>query len=267
MIRRSARRTMRVALSQVRTLAARVAAVALPNRCALCGNLSHAVICGACDAAYWNEARLRCDVCALPLGIGHPRSHPPRGARGGAGRTAAYRCDACRAAPPPFDATLALADYRAPLDGLARGLKFHRQLALGTEFAARLARLIDESPGASGFDLVAPVPLSHRRLVARGYNQAWAIARPLARQLGVRADAALLARVADTAPQSRLDRHARRDNVMAAFAVAGSVAGRHVALVDDVMTSGATLAAAAQALKAAGAARVTNLVALRTARD
>ncbi|HHX4055823.1 MAG: ComF family protein [Burkholderia contaminans] len=266
MIRSSARRTMRVALSQVRALAARVAAVALPNRCALCGNLSHAVICSACDAAYWNEARLRCDLCALPLGIGPPRLPSQRGgARNG--RVTAYRCDACRAAPPPFDATLALADYCAPLDGLARGLKFHRKLALGTEFAARLARLVDDTPGAGGFDLVAPVPLSHRRLVARGYNQAWAIARPLARRLGVRADAALLARVADTAPQSRLDRHARRDNVMAAFAVAGGVAGRHVALVDDVMTSGATLAAAAHALKAAGAARVTNLVALRTARD
>lgn len=267
MNRSSTRRTMRVALSQVRALAARVAAVALPNRCALCGNLSHAVICSACDAAYWNEARLRCDVCALPLSIGPPRSPPPRGARAGTGRVTAYRCDACRAAPPPFDATLALADYCAPLDGLARGLKFHRKLALGTEFAARLARLVDDTPGAGGFDLVAPVPLSHRRLVARGYNQAWAIARPLARRLGVRADAALLARVADTAPQSRLDRHARRDNVMAAFAVTGGVAGRHVALVDDVMTSGATLAAASHALKAAGAARVTNLVALRTARD
>ncbi|HEF5873893.1 TPA: ComF family protein [Burkholderia cenocepacia] len=263
MVRGSAERTMRVVLSQVRTLAVRVAAVTLPNRCALCGNLSHAVMCGACDAVYWNEARLRCDVCALPLGVGQGRF--PRGSRGS--RAAAYRCDACRTAPPPFDATLALADYRAPLDGLARGLKFHARLALGGEFAARLARLVDDTRGASGFDLVAPVPLSRRRLVARGYNQAWAIARPLARRLGVPADAALLARVADTAPQSRLDRHARRDNVMAAFAVAGDVAGRHIALVDDVMTSGATLAAAAHALKAAGAVRVTNLVALRTARD
>ncbi|WP_321864185.1 ComF family protein [Burkholderia cenocepacia] len=267
MVRGSAERTMRVVLSQVRKLAERVAAATLPNRCALCGNLSHAVICGACDAAYWNEARLRCDVCAVPLGVGHARSPAGRHTGSGAGRAVAYRCDACRTAPPPFDATLALADYRAPLDGLARGLKFHARLALGGEFAARLARLVDDTRGASGFDLVAPVPLSHRRLVARGYNQAWAIARPLARRLGVPADAALLARVADTAPQSRLDRHARRDNVMAAFAVAGGVAGRHIALVDDVMTSGATLAAAAQALKAAGAARVTNLVALRTARD
>ncbi|RQS57254.1 MULTISPECIES: ComF family protein [unclassified Burkholderia] len=270
MDRSSAPRPMRVVLSQVRALAVRVIALALPNRCALCGNLSHPVICSACDAAYWNEARLRCDVCAVPLGVGRPRPRAARGGHGGAGSASAYRCEACRATPPPFDATLALADYRAPLDGLARGLKFHARLALGAEFAARLAQRIDDTDAlraTGGFDVIAPVPLSHGRLVARGYNQAWAIARPLARRLGVRADAALLARVAETAPQSRLDRRARRDNVLAAFAVAGDLTGRHVALVDDVMTSGATLAAAAQALKAAGAARVTNLVALRTARD
>ncbi|QTD90175.1 phosphoribosyltransferase family protein [Burkholderia anthina] len=259
MDRSSAPHAMRVVLSQVGVLLARIVVHALPNRCALCGNLSHSVICAACDAAYWNEARLRCDVCAVPLGTARPRS-----------RAADYRCDACRATPPPFDATLALADYRAPLDGLARGLKFHARLALGAEFAARLAQRVsdtDDMQRAAGFDVIAPVPLSHGRLVARGYNQAWAIARPLARRLGVHADAALLARVAETAPQSRLDRRARRDNMVAAFAVAGDVARRHVALVDDVMTSGATLAAAAHALKAAGAARVTNLVALRTARD
>ncbi|MGU7771464.1 phosphoribosyltransferase family protein [Burkholderia sp. MR1-5-21] len=251
---------LRVVVSQVSAMAARFAAAALPNRCALCGNLSHAVICTACDDAYWNEARTRCTVCAVPLAPGH--------ARRAAGSRCDYRCDACRATPPPFDATLALADYRAPLDGLARGLKFHARLALGAEFALRLARLTADARAADGrFDVIAPVPLARRRLAARGYNQAWAIARPLARQLGTRADAALLVRIAETAPQSRLDRRARRDNVAAAFAVAGNVAGRHVALVDDVMTSGATLAAAAQALKAAGAARVTNLVALRTARD
>ncbi|RQS16939.1 ComF family protein [Burkholderia sp. Bp8998] len=270
MDRSSTPRPMRVVLSQVRALAMRIVALALPNRCALCGNLSHTVICSACDAAYWNEARLRCDVCAVPLGVGRPRPRADRNRHGDAGPASTYRCDTCRATPPPFDATLALADYRAPLDGLARGLKFHARLALGAEFAARLAQRVDDTDamrGAGGFDVIAPVPLSHGRLVARGYNQAWAIARPLAHRLGVRADAALLARVAETAPQSRLDRRARRDNVLAAFAVTGDLAGRHVALVDDVMTSGATLAAAAQALKAAGAARVTNLVALRTARD
>ncbi|KAB0632828.1 ComF family protein, partial [Burkholderia latens] len=216
MDRRFAPRQMRVVLSQVRGLAARVAALALPNRCALCGNLSHTVICMACDGAYWNEARLRCDVCAVPLSAGTPRLRPTRGRHARTGQSSAYRCDACRATPPPFDATLALADYRAPLDTLARGLKFHARLALGAEFAARLARQIDDTDAmraAGGFDVIAPVPLSRARLVSRGYNQAWAIARPLARRLGVRADAALLARVADTAPQSRLDRRARRDNV------------------------------------------------------
>ncbi|KWO75066.1 phosphoribosyltransferase family protein [Burkholderia ubonensis] len=253
MIRRPFPESIRVVMSQA---FAQIAAIALPNRCALCGNMSHTAICAGCDAAYWNEARLRCAVCAAPLAPGHAR------------RAAGYRCDACRATPPPFDATLALADYRAPLDGLARGLKFHARLALGAEFAGRLARLLADTHGAGGgFDVIAPVPLAHARLAARGYNQAWAIARPLARRLGVPADATLLARVVETAPQSRLDRRARRDNVASAFAVARDVAGRHVALVDDVMTSGATLAAAAHALKAAGAARVTNLVALRTARD
>ncbi|OXH85761.1 amidophosphoribosyltransferase, partial [Burkholderia multivorans] len=70
MVRRSVPHPLRVVLSQVGQLAARLAAAALPNRCALCGNLSHAVICAACDAAYWNEARLRCAVCAMPLGAG-----------------------------------------------------------------------------------------------------------------------------------------------------------------------------------------------------
>ncbi len=232
---------------------ARLAAWALPNLCALCGNLSQRTLCAQCDAAYWNEARLRCVQCALPL--------PARPA-------ADYRCRTCRDAPPPFDATLALADYRAPLDGLALDLKFRARLALGAEFASRLAQLAHERFGtAHGLDLLAPVPLARRRLVARGYNQAWAIARPLARQLGVRAVATLAERRVDTAPQSRLEAGARHANVAAAFAPTRAVDGLHVGLVDDVMTSGATLGALARCLKDAGARRVTNFVALRTAKD
>lgn len=252
---------IRGVMSHARMFAARIAAIALPNCCALCGNMSHSAICAACDAAYWNEPRLRCTVCAAPLNPGHAHSRR-------AGRSGVYRCDVCRTTQPPFDATLTLADYRAPLDGLARALKFRARLALGAEFARRLARRIDDEHDAVGdIDVLAPIPLAHGRLASRGYNQAWAIARPLARRLGVSAMPTLLVRVAETAPQSRLDRQARRDNVASAFAVAHDVAGFHVVLVDDVMTSGATLSAAAQALKAAGAARVTNVVALRTARD
>ncbi|HEX7907987.1 MAG TPA: double zinc ribbon domain-containing protein, partial [Paraburkholderia sp.] len=102
---------------------------ALPNLCALCGNLSHKTLCAGCDETYWNEGRLRCTVCAVPLS----------GTRW-AGHTQ-YRCADCTGEPPPFDATFTLADYRQPLDALALGLKFRARLMLAREFAQRLARL------------------------------------------------------------------------------------------------------------------------------
>jgi ComF family protein len=227
---------------------------ALPNLCALCGNLSHKVVCRGCDDAYWNEARLRCTVCAVPLAA---RRHATQ---------AAYRCADCSDMPPPFDASFALADYRPPLDTLAVGLKFRARLALAGEFARRLARLAQDArrDDTDWPDVIAPVPLAARRLTERGYNQAWQIAEPLARALRVRSDASLLHRVIHTAPQSQLDHDARRQNVGRAFRVAHAVRGLHVGIVDDVMTTGATLEALAHTLKAAGARRVTNFVALRT---
>lgn len=179
-----------------------------------------------------------------------------------------YHCADCLTHPPPFDATLTLADYRAPLDTLAVGLKFRARLMLADEFAQRLARLAHDMLDASQWpDVIAPVPLAAKRLVERGYNQAWQIAKPLGRALQVRSDATLLARVIETAPQSRLDLDARRQNVGRAFRVDGPVEGLHVAVVDDVMTTGATLEALALVLKAAGARRVTNFVALRTPKN
>lgn len=188
-----------------------------------------------------------------------------RARRTGGAAVSRYRCDDCVGAPPAFDATLALADYRAPLDGLARDLKFHARFAFGSEFGSRLARaLADQYEPGDLPDVVAPVPLSRKRLIERGYNQAWQIAKPLARALHLRADATLVRRIAHTSPQSRLDRDTRRRNVALAFAVTKPVSGLHVAVVDDVMTSGATLDALARTLKTAGARRVTNLIALRT---
>jgi len=110
------------------------------------------------------------------------------------------------------------------------------------------------------------VPLAPQRLASRGFNQAWEIARPLARRLGVRADATLLTRRRDTAAQLTLDLPARQANLRDAFALARPMRldGLHIAVVDDVMTTGATLRAAAAVLKAHGARRVTALPALRT---
>lgn len=225
-----------------------------PNLCALCGNLSQKVLCGGCDEAYWNEARSRCAVCAVPLSVRRRAERVP------------YCCGDCIAEPPPFDASFALADYRPPLDTLAVGLKFRARLMLAGEFARRLARLAQDSRQneTDWPDVIAPVPLASQRLATRGYNQAWQIAKPLARALHVRSDPTLLERVFHTAPQSRLDHDARRQNVGRAFRVAKTVRGLHVGIVDDVMTTGATLEALARTLKAAGARRVTNFVALRT---
>lgn len=232
--------------------------IALPSQCALCGNLSHRVLCTGCDEQYWNQARTRCFICALPMSVfagpGEDRSH------------AQSRCKLCITEPPHFDATIALADYRAPLDTLALELKFQARLAGADEFARQLQATFEDSNVAAP-DIVAPVPLSRKRLRTRGYNQAWSIGKPLARRLGAHADATLIERTRNTAPQAKLDLDTRRHNVGDAFRVLRDVRGKHVGIVDDVMTSGATLDALARTLKTAGARRVTNFVALRTPQD
>jgi predicted amidophosphoribosyltransferase len=238
------RKSSQAHLPAARRLFGKLRDLALPNQCALCGNLSQRVVCLGCGEIYWNEPRLRCPVCALPM--------PSRQRGIGAGRV---RCGSCVVAPPLFDATFALADCRAPLDTLALDLKFHARLETGEEISRLLQAACLDSDLALP-DVIAPVPLSRKRLNARGYNQAWAIAKPLACRLGVPAKAMLIERFIDTAPQSKLDLDMRRRNVGSAFRV-----------VDDVMTSGATLDALARTLKTAGARRVTNFVALRTPKD
>ena len=251
---------------RARQMFGRLLDLALPNQCALCGNLSQRTLCRGCDETYWNEPRARCLRCALPLPALRLACAAPRNARSAGRRELDRQCASCIADPPHFDATLALADYRAPLDTLALDLKFRASLATAHAFA-RLRHAACENSDLPLPEVVAPLPWSEKRLTGRGYNQAWAVARPLARRLGVEADAMLAVRTTNTLPQSKLDLDTRRRNVANAFAVTRDVRGRHVAIVDDVMTSGATLDALARTLKAAGARRVTNFVALRTPKD
>jgi ComF family protein len=144
-----------------------------------------------------------------------------------------------------------------------QGLKFRRLDYLGRQLAMALADGLRER--LTGFDRVAPVPLHWRRRLARGYNQAERIARPLAARIDLSCLPAL-SRCRATPPQSRLGRDERLSNLRKAFRVPRPehVRGLHILLVDDVTTTGATLEAAARALKSAGATAVTALVVART---
>ncbi|MDB5951318.1 MAG: amidophosphoribosyltransferase, partial [Massilia sp.] len=194
----------------------------------------------------------RCPRCANPVGAAD------------AGRD----CAGCLSQRPAFDATLAGADYQAPLDGLVLQLKFAGALALAPWFAEVVRDSVLADPGFVLPDVLCPVPLGPRRLVERGFNQALEMARPLARHLGVPLRARLAIRAQDTRAQSGVAPDQRRRNMAGAFAVApdarGWVRGRHIGLVDDVMTSGHTLGELAAAFKRAGAARVSNFVFART---
>lgn len=182
--------------------------------------------------------------------------------------TAAH-CVECRQAEAPLQRTVAALSYGFPWEGAITRFKFHQGLDLAGMFATRLTAAVHDA-GPVEVDLVLPIPLSPARLRERGYNQAWELARRTARRLGrpVRSDVLLRSR--DTARQSDLDRALRTRNVQGAFVVAPwlvhRIAGRRVALVDDVMTSGATLHEAADTLQRAGAASVQAWVLARTPR-
>jgi ComF family protein len=230
-----------------------LARLLLPSSCALCGETAADVVCAPCTARYVQPGGPRCPCCANPLGTDEPPGQA---------------CGTCLADAPAYDATIVAADYAAPLDGLVLGLKFGARLPLAPWFAGRLVDAVLAAPGWPLPDLLCPVPLGARRLRERGYNQALEIARPLGRAIGVALQPRLVARSVETAAQSGVAPRERAENIRGAFAVApgmaGQIEGRHVGVVDDVMTSGHTLNELAATLKAAGAARVTNLVFART---
>ncbi|MTV38314.1 ComF family protein [Duganella radicis] len=175
-------------------------------------------------------------------------------------------CGKCLADPPAFDRTLVAADYAIPVDQLVLQLKFGHRLALAPLCARLLRDAVLSHPDYTLPALLCPVPLGPRRLAERGYNQALEIARPLARSMGVALHAQLVMRLNETAAQSSVTPEQRRQNIAGAFVVpdAALVAGRHIGVVDDVMTSGQTLNELAATLKRHGAACVSNLVFART---
>lgn len=233
----------------------------LPQDCLLCSAPSgSAPICADCAGELPPLPTPLCPRCAQP---------------GGTNET----CGRCQRHPPHFDRLIAVFPYTFPIDRMVQRLKYGHQLALADWFGKQLALACVDVAA----DLIAPMPLHPRRMAERGFNQALEIARPLAQSLATRFDhdrvsagAAQIARPAiwhccerlrQTTPQEGLTLRERRRNLRGAFACTEEVAGRHVLLVDDVVTTGASADECARTLKLHGAARVTVAAVARTLRS
>jgi len=218
----------------------------LPSQCAVCKHWPTQPICEACVAQF-GQPIPRCQTCALPVLAGM------------------RRCGACIVSPPPLDQCLAAVTYTYPWARLVQEFKFHEHTAWARSFAALLRSTPWVEPALEAANFVLPMPLSKERLQSRGFNQALLLARALE---PAKVAHNLLLRIKDTPPQSSLPRKERLGSVKGAFAVdpllASRLQGKHVVLVDDVMTSGASLHAAARVLRQAGAEYITAVVFART---
>ena len=185
-------------------------------------------------------------------------------------RTSPGVCLDCIKQPPQINAVLAALDYAYPWSGLISRYKFGEHPGWAPFFAAVLLKAPGVSQALQTTDLLLPVPLSKERLQTRGFNQAWELASALAKQSGssAKTDSTLLLRIKNTRPQTELLRQERLANVKGAFQIDPlrvlEIKGKRVILVDDVMTSGASLFTAAHALQAAGAAHIRGIVLART---
>jgi ComF family protein len=222
----------------------------LPSQCLICRAWPARPLCADCTERFTPRIN-RCATCALPI---------PEGV---------MHCGACLRDPPPFDACHAAVDYSWPWTVCMARFKFHGQLQLARALAALLARDAAVTKAIAQADCVLPIPMTPQRLAERGYNPAWLLARQLTRPIAPRkAHADVLLRIRESAPQRELGRRERIRNLRGAFMAqlecAVHILERRVVLVDEVMTTGATLREAACALRQAGAAHITAIVFART---
>jgi ComF family protein len=222
----------------------------IPSQCAVCHAWPSQPVCENCVAQFAQPVP-RCRQCALTVLPGM------------------HKCSACTAqtsdAPAVLDEALAAVTYAYPWSGMVVDFKFHERTGWARSFAALMRSVPWVEPALDAADWLVPMPLSSQRMQERGFNQAQLLARALEPHK-VRAD--VLLRIRNTPPQSALGRRARMTSVAGAFAVDplsyARVARKRIVLLDDVMTSGASLASAAAALRSAGAAHITALVFART---
>ncbi|TVQ88439.1 MAG: ComF family protein [Chromatiaceae bacterium] len=231
------------------TILAAATALLFPPTCVLCGAPGSAGydLCPGCRAELPGIDPC-CPRCALPFAPGQPPDQP---------------CGRCLRRPPLFSRCRAVFRYEDPLPMLVGGLKFRAR----TELIRLLGQLMADAFAAPERDrpaprmpfrpdAIVPVPLHPRRLRERGYNQTLELARILGRRLALPVDHRCCARVRATPPQAALDRRARAANIRGAFRASGALAGRRLVLLDDVVTTGSTVAELTRTLLAAGCAEI-----------
>lgn len=212
----------------------------LTQDCLLCADVSgHDILCHACAAELPRLPPEQCPRCALPTPNGEI-------------------CGRCLAHPPHYDCTQSAFRYDFPLDRLVQSLKYGHRLALadylGRQMASRAAHI--------EADLIIPMPLHPGRLRERGFNQALELARPVSRALHRPIDTSCQ-RVRHTTAQAALPWRERVKNIRGAFHCTSDFSGKRLLLVDDVMTTGATIDECARTLKLHGAKQVSVLVVAR----
>ena len=215
----------------------------IEHHCSLCDERCETgqSVCGACEAELpW--LREHCTLCALPL--------PASG----------LICGECLKRPPAFDRVIVPWRFAFPVDTLISRFKHQAQWPLGRLLAEHLSQHLQHAfdEGLPRPDALLPVPLARKRYRQRGFNQAQMLTDWLSAALAIPVDKKLLQRVHDTQSQQELDAASRRRNLRQAFALTDDqkLAGRHLAIIDDVLTTGATAEALARLLKRAGAVRV-----------
>lgn len=228
-------------LTQSMRMVRRSCAGLLAQDCLLCGSASgDSLLCLACEQDLPRLPGERCPRCALPTPNGEV-------------------CGKCLARPPHFDATSAGFRYAFPIDRLIQSYKYGHRLALAGYFGRQLALLT----GNGGADLIIPMPLHPRRLRERGFNQALELARPVARACRTPIDVRNCCRIRNTTAQADLPWRERAKNVRGAFHCAADFTGKRLLLIDDVMTTGASLDELARTVKLHGASHVALLVLAR----
>jgi len=217
--------------------------------CILCGDTCQAstCLCNACkdDLPYITDA---CHLCGLPV------------------EKSVSVCGSCITTPPPANKCISVLHYDPPVDYLIKHMKYHNQLAIadlmGELIAVKIKNMAQTLP-----DVIIPVPLHVNRLRQRGYNQAIEISRLVSRRLNIPLNIAICTRVKHTPPQFDIPANERKNNIKNAFEVSSAIKAKHVALIDDVMTTGSTVWEITKTLKMAGVEQVDVWTCARASTD